>query len=126
MPASGYVFLFPLVSCKNVTRTFKAEFSYKLKPKLPAQFKAAESASVPLAVILGEEEQSAGKVRVKEMGLPEGHPEKEGALVEITDLPVEVKKRLAYRAETPGRLADLVGKSARLGVQDGKTAQNGG
>ena len=31
------------------------------------------------------------------MGLPEGHPEKDGVLVNISDLPTEVKKRLAAR-----------------------------
>lgn len=102
---------------------FKAEFSYKLKPKLPAQFKAAESASVPLAVILGEEEQIAGKVRIKEMGLPEGHPEKDGVLVELKELPTEIKKRLALKATTTGQLADLVGQTVGLTVGTGEVEQ---
>ena len=97
----------------------QAEFSYKLKPKLPAQFKAAESASVPLAVILGEDEQAAGKVKVKEMGLPEGHPEKDGVLVEMQDLTTEIKKRLALKADTTGQLANLVGRTAGLAVENG-------
>lgn len=101
----------------------KAEFSYKLKPKLPAQFKAAESASVPLAVILGEDEQIAGKVKVKEMGLPEGHPEKDGVLVDIKDLTAEIKKRLAMQAETTGQLAELVGSTVALTVGDGEAEQ---
>jgi len=42
----------------------KAEFSYKAKPKLPQQFKQAESAGVPLAVILGEDELKNGKVKI--------------------------------------------------------------
>ncbi|XHG01422.1 Cytoplasmic and mitochondrial histidine tRNA synthetase [Aspergillus wentii] len=75
----------------------KAEFAYKLKPKLPQQFKAAEQGGIPFAVILGEEELAAGKVRVKEMGLPDGHPEKEGVLVELTTLADEVKSRLAKK-----------------------------
>ncbi|KAJ9311344.1 hypothetical protein DTO271D3_8414 [Paecilomyces variotii] len=75
----------------------KAEFSYKVKPKLPQQFKAAESNGVPFAVILGEEELKAGKVRIKEMGLEEGHPEKEGVLVDLKTLPEEVKARLAKK-----------------------------
>lgn len=98
----------------------KAEFSYKLKPKLPAQFKAAESASVPLAVILGEDEQKAGKAKIKEMGLPEGHPEKDGVLVDIKDLATEIKKRLAAKAETAGQLADLVGSTEALTVGNGE------
>ncbi|KAM5433921.1 Cytoplasmic and mitochondrial histidine tRNA synthetase [Microsporum ferrugineum] len=77
----------------------KAEFSYKVKPKLPAQFKAAESNNVPFAVILGEDELAAGQVRVKEMGLPDGHPEKEGILVDITSLVAEIKKGLERKTK---------------------------
>ena len=76
----------------------KAEFAYRLKPKLPAQFKAAEAAGVPFAVILGEDEQAQGKVKIKEMGLPEGHPEKDGVMVDLTDLVDEVRTRLAKKA----------------------------
>lgn len=72
----------------------KAEFQYKVKPKLQNQFKAAEGGGVPFAVILGESEQAAGQVKVKEMGLPDGHPEKDGVLVDISDLVAEIKKRL--------------------------------
>lgn len=72
----------------------KAEFAYKQKPKLPAQFKAAEQNGIPFAVILGEDEQAQGKVKIKEMGLPEGHPEKDGVMVEVRDLVGEVKQRL--------------------------------
>ena len=49
---------------------------------------------MPFAVILGESEQAAGQVKVKEMGLPDGHPEKDGVLVDISDLVAEIKKRL--------------------------------
>jgi predicted metal-dependent phosphotriesterase family hydrolase len=49
-------------------------------------------------VILGEDEQAQGKVKIKEMGLPEGHPEKDGVAIEIGDLVPEVKKRLAIKA----------------------------
>ncbi|KAJ5777856.1 histidyl-tRNA synthetase [Penicillium odoratum] len=75
----------------------KAEFSYKLKPKLPQQFKAAEQGDVPFAVILGEEELAAGKVRIKEMGLSADHPEKEGVEVELASLVEELKARLAKK-----------------------------
>ncbi|KAG2418199.1 histidyl-tRNA synthetase [Aspergillus terreus] len=86
----------------NVCKTLweagvKAEFSYKLKPKLPQQFKAAEQGGVPFAAILGEDELAAGKVRIKEMGLEEGHPEKEGVLVDLASLPEEVKARVAKK-----------------------------
>lgn len=72
----------------------KAEFSYKAKPKLPAQFKAAEAGGVPLAVILGEEEMEKGVVKIKEMGLPEGHAEKDGVMVEMGKLVETVRARL--------------------------------
>ncbi|KAJ5934853.1 Histidine-tRNA ligase/ATP phosphoribosyltransferase regulatory subunit [Penicillium verhagenii] len=75
----------------------KAEFSYKLKPKLPQQFKAAEQGAIPFAVILGEEELAAGKVRIKEMGLPADHPEKEGVEVELASLVTELKSRLSQK-----------------------------
>jgi histidyl-tRNA synthetase len=72
----------------------KAEFTAKVKPKLPQQFKAAETGGVPLAVILGEDELAAGQVRLKVLGLPEGHPDKDGRLVSKDELVAEVKKLL--------------------------------
>jgi histidyl-tRNA synthetase len=62
---------------------------------LPAQFKAAENGGVPFAVILGEEEQAQGKVKLKQMGLPEGHPEKDGVMVDLSDLVQKVKAKIA-------------------------------
>ncbi|QIW96228.1 hypothetical protein AMS68_001746 [Peltaster fructicola] len=78
----------------------KAEFSWKVKPKLPQQFKAAEANGVPFAIILGDEELAAGKCKIKEMGLPEGHAEKEGVMIELADLVEEVKKRIEASADT--------------------------
>ena len=49
-------------------------------------------------MILGDDEQAAGKVKVKEMGLKDGHPEKEGVLVDLADLVSEVKRRLEAKA----------------------------
>ncbi|KAL3486664.1 hypothetical protein BJX62DRAFT_17787 [Aspergillus germanicus] len=72
----------------------KTEFAPSVKPRLPQQFKLAEAGKVPLAVILGEDELAAGKVKLKELGLPEGHPEKEGYLVSRDDLVEEIKKKL--------------------------------
>ncbi|KAH8602544.1 histidyl-tRNA synthetase-like protein [Bisporella sp. PMI_857] len=77
----------------------KAEFSYKIKPKLQNQFKAADENGVPFSVILGEDEVAAGKVKIKENGLRAGHPEKEGVLVDLGDLVPEIRKRLARKAE---------------------------
>ncbi|KAL8990615.1 MAG: hypothetical protein Q9177_000765 [Variospora cf. flavescens] len=85
----------------------KAEFSYKLKPKLPAQFKAAEVNGVPFAVILGEDEEKAGKVKIKELGLPEGHPEKDGVMVNKTDLVQEVRLRLQNQAQANDMTASV-------------------
>jgi histidyl-tRNA synthetase len=75
----------------------QAEFFYKVKPKLPQQFAGAEKNGVPYAVVLGEDELVAGMVKIKEMGLPEGHPEKNGVDVKLDELVQEVKKRLIAR-----------------------------
>lgn len=45
-------------------------------------------------MILGEDELAAGQVKIKEMGLPEGHPEKEGVSVDIKNLVEEIKLRI--------------------------------
>lgn len=71
-----------------------------MKPKLANQFKAAEVNQTPLSVIIGEDEMAQGKVKIKENGLREGHPEKEGVLVNVSDLVPEIKQRLK-------RIADL-------------------
>ena len=78
----------------------QAEFSYKVKPKLPAQFKAAEQNGVPFAVIVGEDEMARGEVKLKQLGLPENHPEKEGVTVKLENLAVEVNKRISSLHET--------------------------
>jgi histidyl-tRNA synthetase len=85
----------------------KAEFSWKVKPKLPQQFKAAEVNGVPFAVIIGEGELAAGQCKIKEMGLPEGHPEKEGVMVELANLEQEVKSRINRSGVDASITADL-------------------
>ena len=70
----------------------------KEKPKLPAQFKAADTKGIPFAVILAEEELAQGKVKIKEMGLPEGNPEKEGVMVDLKGLVGELQMRLQAKA----------------------------
>ncbi|RPA79021.1 histidyl-tRNA synthetase [Ascobolus immersus RN42] len=72
----------------------KAEFSYKVKAKFQTQFKDAEKNGVPFAVIIGEDELAQGVVKIKEMGLPEGHPDKNGVVVKYEDMIPEVKKRI--------------------------------
>ncbi|KAI0482620.1 hypothetical protein GGR56DRAFT_620820 [Xylariaceae sp. FL0804] len=74
-----------------------AKFLMKKKPKLPAQFQAAEERGAPFAVLFGEEELAQGKVKIKEMGLPDGHPEKDGVLVNRSDVVQELKDRLSRR-----------------------------
>ncbi|KAJ9648481.1 Cytoplasmic and mitochondrial histidine tRNA synthetase [Coniosporium tulheliwenetii] len=92
----------------------KAEFSWKVKPKLPAQFKAAET---------------GGKVKIKEMGLPEGHPEKDGVMVEKSNLVQEVRERLRKfkegedgtqegSSEIPPEVAELTDKVEETSTQD--------
>ena len=93
----------------------KAEFLYKVKPKLPNQFKAAEAGGVPFAVILGEDEWNNGKVKVKEMGLRDGHPEKEGVEVSLDNLVADVKAKLNRRAE----LEDMTRQAEGLKVVHG-------
>lgn len=93
----------------------KAEFLYKVKPKLPAQFKAAETGGVPFAVILGEDEWNNGKVKVKEMGLRDGHPEKEGLEVALDDLVVDIKTKLSRKAA----LEDMTRQAEGLRVVHG-------
>ena len=87
----------------------QAEFSYKTKPNLPAQFKSAEANGVPFAVILGEDEEKAGKVKIKELGLPKGHPEKDGVIVNKTDLAQEVRSRLDKQDTTDAVTASMIG-----------------
>lgn len=99
----------------------KAEFAYKQKPKLPAQFKAAETNEVPFAVILGEDEQVKGQVRIKELGLEAGHAEKDGVLVDLTNLVEEVKQRLRRKDEKlAGGNVEEEQKTADDGVVKGK------
>jgi histidyl-tRNA synthetase len=54
---------------------------------------------VPFAIVLGEDEMKEGKVKIKEMGLPEGHPDKNGVDVELVNLVDEMKKRIATKKE---------------------------
>jgi histidyl-tRNA synthetase len=72
----------------------KVEWMYKRKVKMQNQFKAAETGGAVWAVILGEEEEGRGEVRVKELGLAEGAEGKEGVLVKIEDVGKEVRRRV--------------------------------
>ena len=57
---------------------------------------------MPFAVILGEEEVGRGEVRVKEMGLGEGHGEKDGVVVGMGELVGEVRGRLERKRREVG------------------------
>lgn len=72
----------------------RAEFTAKVKPKLPQQFNASKD--VPLAVILGQDELAAGQVRLKNVraGDKETDQKDRGQLVSREDLVEEVKKLL--------------------------------
>ena len=50
---------------------------------------------MPFAAILGKSELDAGKVKIKQLGLAEGHPEKNGVDVDLTTLVPELKQRIA-------------------------------
>ncbi|KAF2435754.1 histidyl-tRNA synthetase [Tothia fuscella] len=92
----------------------KAEFSWKVKPKFDKQFKQAEQGGIPFTVILGEDELAQGKLKIKELGLPAGHPEKDGVMIEKSDLVREVKSRLQTAAQ---KQEDLENGVANLAVQ---------
>ncbi|KAF4552598.1 Histidine--tRNA ligase-like protein [Elsinoe fawcettii] len=83
----------------------KAEFLWKVKPKFEKQFQAAERAGVPWSILLGEEEMKNGQCKIKELGLPEGHPEKNGVLVQLTELEREVLARV--KSERDGGVEDV-------------------
>lgn len=89
----------------------KAEFSWKVKPKLPQQFKAAETNGIPFAIILGDDELAAGKCKIKEMGLPEGHPEKEGVMIDMAELEQEMKQRILKKSTPTSLQSGLNGLS---------------
>lgn len=86
-----------------------------MKPKLQNQFKAAEVNLTPLSVIIGEDEIAQGKVKLKENGLQPGHPEKDGVLVNVSDLVSEIKQRLQRKAD----LDSLTREADGLRVVDG-------
>ena len=75
---------------------------------------------MPWAVILGEDEQAQGKIKIKELGLPEGHPEKDGVAVPLADLVSEMRKRLGRPASGAGAgagAADVADQTRKLDIQ---------
>ncbi|KAJ4009027.1 Cytoplasmic and mitochondrial histidine tRNA synthetase [Fusarium irregulare] len=95
----------------------KAEFLYKVKPKLDKQFKAAEANGVPFAIFLGDDEVASGKVKIKEMGLQDGHPEKEGVLVALDDMAKEIKVRIQRKRELDAMTTQAEGLRVVHGIK---------
>lgn len=85
-------------------------------------------------MILGDDELAHGKVRVKELGLREGHPEKDGVLVAMNELVKEVKERLRRKQEqgqdtdadvaSGGDLEKSRSGSDKGGLQDGGVTED--
>lgn len=70
----------------------RAEFTAKVKAKIPQQFKAAKD--VPVWVILGQEELAEGLVRLKVLGPTDDAPDEKdrGQLIAKDSLVAEIKK----------------------------------
>ncbi|PNS20883.1 histidine-tRNA ligase [Sphaceloma murrayae] len=96
----------------------KAEFFWKVKPRFDKQFAAAEKGGVPWSILLGEEELKEGKCRIKELGLEEGHPEKNGVLITLADLESEVLSRISGAKQADG----VVDITKAMGNADMKAA----
>jgi histidyl-tRNA synthetase len=58
-----------------------------------------------------------GKVKIKEMGLRDGHPEKEGVLVNLSDLVAEVRQRIGRKAELDRMTTQAEGLKVVEGVK---------
>ena len=76
-------------------------------------------------MILGEDELKQEKIKIKEMGLPEGHPEKDGVLVDLSQLVPEVQKRLRAKADEEGVSNGVEGLSVGEKVGSTTTGNDG-
>ncbi|KNE73013.1 hypothetical protein AMAG_17223 [Allomyces macrogynus ATCC 38327] len=72
-----------------------AEFMYKAKPKLQAQFNVCDKEQIPLAVILGPDELAQGLVKIKDMRAKVEGEAGAGVAVKRDDMVAEITKRLA-------------------------------
>ena len=63
-------------------------------------------------------------MKIKELGLPEGHPEKDGVLVDLKDLVSEIRTRLVRKEKSEdqdergvevGRMLEQVGLTGEKG-----------
>jgi histidyl-tRNA synthetase len=73
---------------------------------------------VPFSIILGEDEVAQGKVKIKENGLREGHPEKGGVMVNLLDLVSEVKARIKRKEELDSLAIDAEGLKVVRGSKE--------
>ncbi|KAG8966192.1 Cytoplasmic and mitochondrial histidine tRNA synthetase [Tulasnella sp. 419] len=71
----------------------KAEFMYKTKPKLRAQFEYCDKEQIPFAVIIGPDEWKSGLVKVKEQRGKE-ESSGDGEQVKLDDLVAYIKQKL--------------------------------
>lgn len=68
-------------------------------------------------MIIGEDEIAQGKVKLKENGLQDGHPEKQGVLVELSDLVPEIRRRLKRKADLDGLTSQAEGLRVVGGIR---------
>ncbi|KXS22105.1 histidyl-tRNA synthetase [Gonapodya prolifera JEL478] len=71
----------------------KAEFSYKVKPRLQSEFDTCDRDQIPFSVLVGPGEVKDGKVRVKDM-TDKSEENKRGVLIDRAALVTELKLRL--------------------------------
>lgn len=71
-------------------------------------------------MVIGEDELAQGKVKIKEMGLREGHPEKEGVLVDLDDIVPEIRKRLERKANLDSLIQEADGLRVIGGIKGGE------
>ncbi|CAG8463064.1 6014_t:CDS:2 [Paraglomus brasilianum] len=71
----------------------KAEFMYKRKPKLQAQFTVCDRDQIPYAVIVGKSELDRGEIKIKDMRSKE-QGEGGGIIVPRSQMVEELRKRL--------------------------------
>lgn len=67
--------------------------------------------------MLGEDEVANGQVKIKELGLPESNPEKDGVLVPVQNLVSEVRNRLARKARVEGMVRGGAGLRVVGGIR---------
>jgi histidyl-tRNA synthetase len=64
-----------------------------------------------------QDELAQGKAKLKEMGLPEDHPLKEGELIDLDKLVEEVQARIARKQQLDGITAQAEGLKVVDGVK---------